>query len=108
MANEQLKWEKLRDSLYSLGITSNVYYNPPSSVSMNFPCFRFNENNTYSIRADNKAYLNTRRWLITYITTDEEEVETVIDKMLGYFQMCNNESVYKADNLVHIVFNLYF
>ena len=107
MANT-LKWENLRDELYSLDITENVYYNPPTSVRMNFPCFRFVENNTYSIRADNKAYNNTRRWVITYITTDEEAVEMVINKMLEHFMMCGNETIYKADNLVHIVFNLYF
>ena len=107
MANE-LKWERLRDELYSLDISNNVYYNPPTSIRMSYPCFRFAENNTYTIRADNVAYLNHRRWVITYITTDEEEVETVINRMLNHFMMCNNETVYKADNLIHIVFNLYF
>lgn len=107
MANT-LKWERLRDELYSIGMTEKVYYNPSTSIRMSYPCFRFNENNTYSIRADNKNYLNTRRWTIIYITSNEEEVEVVINKMLGYFSMCNNETVYKSDNLVHIVFNLYY
>ena len=107
MVNE-LKWEQLRDQLYLINNTENVYYNPPESIHMIFPCFRFVENNTYAMRADNKAYLKKTRWVITYISTDEECVEKIRDEMLEHFMMCEHETVFKADNLIHLVFNLYF
>ena len=59
MANE-LKWEDLRDQLYLIHDTENVYYDPPESIRMDFPCFRFELNNIDVKHADNKAYSKKR------------------------------------------------
>ena len=105
MANK-LKWEQIRDILYT--ITENVYYDPPTSIQMKFPCFRFTMNNTDSKYADNLSYLRTKRWAITFITRDVEELDDVINQMLIKFKYCTHETTFKADNLNHAVFNLYF
>lgn len=107
MANE-LKWEDLRDHLYLIHNTENVYYDPPESIRMDFPCFRFELNNIDVKHADNKAYAKKPRWAVTYITRDLEEIEEVAEEMLEHFQYCNFDTSFRADNLQHAVFNLYF
>jgi len=107
MANE-LKWEDLRDQLYLIHDTENVYYDPPESISMEYPCFRFELNNLDVKHADNKAYSKKLRWAVTYITRDVEEIEQVSDEMLEHFKYCNFDTSFRADNLEHAVFNLYF
>ena len=107
MANE-LKWEDLRDQLYLIHDTENVYYDPPESIRMDFPCFRFELNNLDVKHADNKAYSKKPRWAVTYITRDIEEIEQVAEEMLEHFKYCNFDTSFRADNLEHAVFNLYF
>ena len=109
MANEhKYRWEELRDKLYLVHNTENVYYDPPTGITMEFPCFRFELNNYDIRRADNKAYAMKPRWAVTYITRDIEEIEDVAKEMLDIFQYCNFDTSYRADNLQHAVFNLYF
>ena len=109
MANEhKYRWEELRDKLYLVHNTENVYYDPPTGITMEFPCFRFELNNYDIRRADNRAYTQKARWAVTYITRDIEEVEDVAKEMLDIFQYCNFDTSYRADNLQHAVFNLYF
>lgn len=110
MANEQTRyrWEDVRDKLYLVNNTQNVYYDPPDSIRMEYPCFRF-ENNNYDVtHADNKAYIKKPRWTVTYITRDVEEIEIVTDQMLNIFMYCNFDTSFRSDNLEHAVFNLYF
>ena len=103
---KQLKWEQIRDILYT--IRDTVYYDPPTSIQMEYPCFRFVMNNTDSRYADNVHYINHKRWAITYITRDVEEIDQVIKEVLDKFKYSTHETTYKAENLVHVVFNLYF
>lgn len=108
MVNELLKWEELRDKLYLVNNTKNVYYDPPESIRMEYPCFRFELNNIDVRHADNYAYARKPRWSVTYITRDVEEIEEVSRQMLDIFQYCNFDTSYRADNLQHSVYNLYF
>lgn len=108
MTEKELKWEQLRDQLYLVNNTKNVYYNPPSSIKMEFPCFRFEINNLDVKHADNKAYARKNRWAVTYISRSLEDIEKVQNEMLDIFQYCNFDTSFRADNLNHAVFNLYF
>lgn len=107
MANE-LKWEQIRDILYTINNTEDVYYDPPSGIQMTYPCFRFVLNNTDQRFADNCSYLRKNRWAITYITRDVEDLDIVIKGMLDSFRYCTHETTFRADNLHQAVFNLYF
>lgn len=110
MANEQnrQRWEDLRDILYTIHNTENVYYDPPTSIQMKFPCFRFTMNNTNVTYADNFTYLRKPRWTVTYITRDVEDIEPLIKDMFDNFKYLVQETQFKAENLQHVVFNLYY
>lgn len=107
MANKS--WRDLRDILQEIiGPDGYVYYNPSTSIRLQYDCFIFSRNNTSTSRADNKAYRKTPRWTITYVCRDGRDTDILIDKMLETFKWCTHETCYKANNLEHNVFNLYF
>lgn len=46
----------------------NVYYNPPESQKMNFPCIVYNLTNIQPIHADNQTYLDYTTYKIIYVS----------------------------------------
>lgn len=97
--------KSLDDDLRSLLGTNYVYFQPPASVRMSYPCFRYSLSNMYSKRADNRNYLNRDRYTIIYITKDPDD--DMPHKVLEKLQMCNYDRNYNADGLYHHVFSVY-
>lgn len=83
----------------------NVYYQPPESVKLNYPCIVYERSGIRTESANNKAYLKHNRYTVTYI--DEDPDSEIPDKLLelGY---CKLDTHFEADNLNHDVFTLYF
>ena len=84
----------------------NVYFQPPATVQLKYPCVIYNLSSGNSIYADNSVYTYTNRFELIFIYRKQnmEIVETV----LRTFTMCTVSRVYIADNLYHYVFNLYY
>ena len=93
--------EKLEEVLGS----SNVYYQPPASVKMEYPAIRYSRKNIDEKSADNAAYKLTNCYEI--IVIDRKPDNKVIEKLLA-LPMCSYDRSYKADNLNHDVLTLYY
>ena len=61
--------EKLRRILGS----TNVYFEPPASLIMKYPCIRYKRSNIDVIFADNKVYLGKNRYEIIAIFEDADD-----------------------------------
>lgn len=83
----------------------NVYYQPPESVKLSYPCIVYEKNGTRITRANNKSYLKQNRYTVTYI--DEDPDSEIPDKLLE-LNYCGFDTRFTADNLNHDVFTLYF
>lgn len=99
-----------RNELYSrlvaiLG-SSNVYFAPPESVKIKYPCFIYHYNRLYTRRADDKAYMRVPHYEVTYISKDPDS--GIIDRMLDEFEMCSHERSYMSEGLAHDIFDLYY
>lgn len=94
----QIKLEELLGS-------KNVYYQPPSSKIMEYPCIRYTKKNIDSKYANDKTYLNTT--LYELIVIDKRPDNPVIDKLL-MLPMAEYGRWYQADNLNHDVINIYY
>lgn len=83
----------------------NVYYQPPASVSMKYPAIVYSRNDIETIFADNNPYSLHHAYTITLIDSnpDSEYVNKI-----AMLPLCTYDRHYKADNLNHDVFNLYF
>ena len=97
--------KSLDDDLRSLLGSSNVYFQPPSSVRMSYPCFRYSLSGIRSKRADNMNYFNKDKYTIIYITKDPDD--DMPHRLLEKLSMCNYDRNYNADGLYHHVFSVY-
>lgn len=81
-----------------------VYFQPPASIKMVYPCVVYERYNSKTEFADNKPYTWNRRYLVTLIDPDPESV--FFDKLIALPKCIHNRS-FVADNLNHDVFHVY-
>ena len=86
-------------------LCNNVYYQPPSR-GMNYPCILYSLVGKEAQFADNIRYLPFNQYDIKVITHNPDE--PMVDQMLDAFENISFDRPYKADNLYHFVFTLYF
>ena len=95
----------LQEVLESIPGIIKVYFNPPESVKMKYPCIRYSLKNIDIKRADDSAYTKTKCYELVLICEDPNN--TFIDFLIS-LPMCSFDRHYKADNLNHYVFTLYY
>lgn len=81
-----------------------AYFQPPSNVSMGYPCIVYELDRIVKKRADNGVYLNTRRYQVKLITKnpDDPMVDALASMVYSEF-----ERHYTIDTLNHFVFSIY-
>lgn len=86
-------------------IVPNVYFQPPPSVTMQYPAIRYNLSGINKNTADNEWYIMKKRYSITLIYRDpDSNLPLEIEKL----KCCEHVSHYVADNLYHDVFEIEF
>lgn len=85
--------------------SNNVYYQPPESTKIGYPCIIYSLNNEWALRANDKKYLNKRRY--TVIVVDKNPDSLIPDK-IGEFENSSFDRTYVSDNLNHFVYTIYF
>jgi hypothetical protein len=86
-------------------ITENVYFQPPISILMQYPCIRYARDNSKLEHADNRLYKHTKRYQVTVIdrNPDSELPDLVVE-----LPLCSMDRYFVADDLNHYVFTLFF
>lgn len=97
---------ELHNTLCGILGTRKVYFQPPESIKLEYPCFIYTLEGMDVKKADNKLYMNTNRYSILYI--DRDHITDIPTEMLETFEMCSIDRIYTADNLYHVAFTLYF
>lgn len=85
--------------------TRNVYFQPPPSLQMQFPCIVYKRNDAQTEFADNHPYISTKRYQVTVI---DRNPDSLIPDKIGALPLCLFDRSFAADNLNHDAFNLYF
>lgn len=83
----------------------NVYFQPPPSIKLSYPCIVYERASINTIRADNLAYLNRVLYTVTLIGSSPES--SLITEMLK-LPMCSYDRFFTSDGLNHDVFSLYY
>lgn len=97
---------KLHEELCELLESRNVYYQPPASVLMKYPCIKYSRSGIDHKRANDMIYGNTNRYEVIVIDPDPDS--KIPEKILSHFRMCSFDRGYAADNLNHFVITLYY
>jgi hypothetical protein len=84
---------------------SNVYFQPPSTVTMSHPCIVYELSQIDAKRADNRLYSSTNRYMVTVI--DQNPESEIPGKVLA-LPMCSFDRHYTYDGLNHDVVRLYY
>ena len=95
----------LQQKLEEILGSTNVYFQPPESIKMSYPCIVYYRDFANNIYASNRPYVITKRYMIMVI--DKNPDSTIPDK-IAQLPMCLFSRHYTADNLNHDVYNIYF
>ena len=94
---------KLQEELENLLGTRNVYFQPPPSLKMKYPCIVYERARINTDYADNKPYKLDKVYYATYIDADPDS--EVPDK-LALFPQSAFQRHYVSDNLYHDQFRI--
>lgn len=96
---------ELQALLVDLLGSDNVYFQPPPSLQMSYPCIVYTRDFSLTQFADDKPYLIEKRYQVTVI---DRNPDSVIPGKVAKLPKCTFDRFFTADNLNHDVFRLFF
>jgi hypothetical protein len=97
---------KLHEEFCAILDSKNVYFQPPQSLRMSYPCIRYSPSTPDQTYANNKFYRGMKRYEGVIIDSDPESV--IPSKLQERFGLFSLGEPYVADNLNHYQFTLYY
>lgn len=94
---------ELQILLENLLESQNVYFQPPSSLEMEYPAIVYGLEDIPSTFADDGVYFFRRKYSLTVI--DEDPDSLIVDKVKS-LPRCRFSRHFKSDNLNHYVFTI--
>ena len=85
--------------------SSNVYFQPPESIKLQYPCIVYELSGINVRRADDMAYTNMCQYTVTLIDPDPDC--EFIDQVLK-LNYCSFDRLFTSDDLNHYVFTIYY
>jgi hypothetical protein len=85
--------------------STNVYYQPPETLKINYPAIIYSKSRIDTKKADDSTYLKNTRYNI--IVVDKKPDNPVIDKLLS-LPYCSYDRHYNSDKLNHDSLILYY
>lgn len=86
-------------------VPKNVYFQPPETVKLVYPCIVYSRFSGSTKFADNNPYDHQKRYAVTVITRDPDS--DIPDK-IAMLPTSVFSTFYTVDNLNHFVYNLYY
>ena len=83
----------------------HVYFQPPASVKMQYPCIVYQRVTESVDYADNLKYRNMKLYQVTVIDRDPDSL--IPDRVSG-LPFCSHERTFAAEDLNHDVFSLHY
>ena len=96
---------KLQENLEKILGNRNVYFQPPASVNLKYPCIIYDLAAIRSTYADNLPYAANKSYTLKLIHKDPDNT---ISEELAKLPMCKFDRTYVSDNLYHYVFSIVF
>lgn len=97
---------KLQEELEKVLGSENVYFQPPESLKLKYPCIIYSRSTPDKHNANDGLYMSTKRYDGTVI--DRNPDSDIADKIVEHFPMCSLGTSYPSNNLNHFTFTLYY
>lgn len=86
--------------------SKNVYFNPPESMKISYPCIVYARSRKSIKRADDNAYSTRTGYDVTIIQRDPDA--SIVDSIFYSFPYVQYNRTFVSENLYHDVFVIYF
>lgn len=96
---------ELSSILHTILGSDNVYFQPPETVKMNYPCIIYELANVNTDFANNLPYRHTKQYTVTVI---DKNPDSEIPDKIAELPLCSFDRHFASDNLNHFVFRLYY
>lgn len=96
---------ELQDLLKEILGSDQVYFQPPPTVKMLYPCIVYKRDYELPRFADDQPYKRDKRYMVTVIDRDPD---SEVPNKLAELPLCVYDRFYTADDLNHDVFKLFF
>lgn len=97
--------EELNDILQRILGSTQVYFQPPPTVRMQYPCIVYERIYAETKFANDRPYLYHKRYQVTVIDRDPD---SEIPDRVAHLPMTSFNRHFTADQLHHDVFNVFF
>lgn len=88
-----------------LELCDNVYFQPPPSISLSYPCIIYKRSDVGIDHADNAPYNSRKRYQIMVVDRDPD---SDIPDQVATLPTASFDRHYAADDLNHDVYNVFF
>lgn len=105
MAQNQTQTRRIQLHQILKEFSDNVYYQPPESLKLKYPCIVYTKEDINTNYADDKTYSKSDEYLLTVIGLDPD---IDIPNRLLELPYCTFDRRFTGDNLYHDVLRLYF
>ena len=85
--------------------TKYVYFQPPETIKMHYPCIIYKRSSGGTRFADDKPYKHKMQYQLIIVDKDPD---SLIPAKIAELPMCIFDRHYTADNLNHDVYNIYY
>lgn len=86
--------------------TRNVYFQPPETMKLQYPCILYFKTNVPVSYANDSVYKYKQGYTVTYVDKDPDaEMPFTI---LKSFKYCRIDSFYKSEGLNHTKLTIYY
>lgn len=88
-----------------LGIVDNVYFQPPTTKKLEFPCIVYRRSDVDTKYADDNQYISRKLYQVTIIDANPD---SLLPSLVAKLPSCSFDRFFTKDNLNHDNYNLYF
>lgn len=96
---------ELHSKLVEILGSNQVYFQPPATLQMKYPCIIYKRNNQSDFFSNDRVYLGMKRYSITVV--DKNPDSKIPDKIME-LRYCSFSTHFAVDGLNHDVYTLYF
>ena len=97
---------ELANVLASVNKPQNLYFQPPESIRLKYPCIIYERSGGHTRFADNRPYFFEERYKITVIDRDPDN--PTVRAIAMHFPKNHYDQHFVHDNLHHDVFTIYW
>ena len=96
---------QLHQKLSEILGSNHVYFQPPPTVNLVYPCIIYKRIDIDTMFADDNPYITNKRYQVTVIDSNPD---SSIPDEIGKMSKCSYDRHYTSNNLNHDVYSLFY